>query len=157
MSEREYKISGKRHRVSEQAPVVTELRAGGWIILERPSAGGGVERVRIAQVRVGSRVSALVSGRPYFAELKALSRASSTGGSGDSDLVAQFPGKVRKILVQPGTRVGEGDSLMLLEAMKMEFAIKAPGVGVVRKVLVSEGQQLSPGTLLIDFEAESEK
>jgi biotin carboxyl carrier protein len=40
---------------------------------------------------------------------------------------------------------------MLLEAMKMEFSIKAPFAGVVKKLCVQEGQQLSPGQQLVDL------
>lgn len=157
MSETEYKISGKRHKVEDQAKPQTESRPGGWLIVTRQGPGGKPERVRVAHVRVGGKVSALVGGRPYFAESKALSRGGASAGSGDADLTAQFPGKVRKILVRDGARVSEGEPLMLLEAMKMEFAVKSPGPGIVRKVRVSEGQQLSPGTQLVDFEPEGGK
>ena len=157
MSETEYKISGKRHKVEEQAPLKTETRPGGWTIVTRKRADGTLERVRMVQARVGSKVSALISGRPYFAEAKALSRGGAQGGGSEADLTAQFPGKVRKILVQDGARVKEGEPLMLLEAMKMEFAIKAPAAGTVRKVRVTEAQQLTPGTLLVDFEPEGGK
>ena len=78
---------------------------------------------------------------------------SSAGGGSDADLVAQFPGKVRKILVKADQAVAEGDPLVLVEAMKMEFAVKAPFAGKVTKLLVKEGQQLSPGDRLLDMEA----
>ena len=48
------------------------------------------------------------------------------GGEEHADLVAQFPGKVRKVLVAEGAQVAEGEPLVLVEAMKMEFAVKAP-------------------------------
>ena len=157
MSETEYKISGKRHKVEVQAPLKTEARPGGWTIVTRKRADGTLERVRMLQARVGSKVSALIGGRSYFAEVKALARGGASGGSSESDLTAQFPGKVRKVLVKDGARVKEGEPLMLLEAMKMEFAVKAPGAGTIRKVRVSEGQQLTPGTQLVDFEPEGGK
>jgi biotin carboxyl carrier protein len=40
----------------------------------------------------------------------------------------------------------------MVEAMKMEFAIKAEVAGTVKKILVTEGQQLTPGQKLVDFE-----
>jgi biotin carboxyl carrier protein len=67
-------------------------------------------------------------------------------------LVAQFPGKVRKIMVQPGQEVQEGDALVMVEAMKMEFGVKAPRAGKIKTILVREGQQLSPGDRFVELE-----
>jgi biotin carboxyl carrier protein len=59
-------------------------------------------------------------------------------------------------LVREGDQVAEGAPLMLLEAMKMEFSIKAPFNGTVKKLCVQEGQQLSPGQQLVEVEPVSQ-
>ena len=46
-------------------------------------------------------------------------------------------GKIRKILVKDGDQVEMGTPLVLVEAMKMEFSIKAPSKGTVKKILVA--------------------
>jgi 3-methylcrotonyl-CoA carboxylase alpha subunit len=89
-----------------------------------------------------------------------LDESSSQGGvsgGSESDLIAQFPGKVRKIRVQSNQRVQQGEVLILLEAMKMEFAIRAPSDGTVLRLRVSEGEQVSPGTLLLDWEGSKDE
>jgi biotin carboxyl carrier protein len=107
----------------------------------------------VAIVELQGQFGVAIAGRLLQGQLDSEGRKSDTGaGGGDSDLVAQFPGKVRKILVADGARVNEGDSLLLVEAMKMEFAVKAGAAGIVKKVLVKEGQQLSPGDRFLDFE-----
>ena len=53
---------------------------------------------------------------------------------------AQMPGVVLRTLVNPGDRVDSGDSLLILEAMKMEVAVSAPCAGVVQEVLVAQGR-----------------
>ena len=68
-------------------------------------------------------------------------------------LAAPMPGKVVKVLAQPGARVSKGDPLMILEAMKMEHTITAPGDGVVKEVHYAAGDQVLEGVELLAFEA----
>ena len=103
-------------------------------------------------LEVQGKLSAQLSGHAYFGEVAAASRGGGGASAGDADLVAQFPGKVRKVLVQDGAAVAAGEPMLLVEAMKMEFSIKAPSDGIVKKVRVSEGQQLAPGDRFVDFE-----
>ena len=57
-----------------------------------------------------------------------------------SDVGASIPGNVIKILVNKGERVKEGQSLAVIEAMKMETNIVAAIEGIIEEVYVSEGQ-----------------
>jgi acetyl-CoA/propionyl-CoA carboxylase biotin carboxyl carrier protein len=102
---------------------------------------------------VRGRLSAKLSpGDVWSGEITRDQRAASGASGGtDADLVAQFPGKVRKILTAVGTLVAEGEPLILVEAMKMEFAIKAPFAGTITKILVAEAQQLAPGDRFLDM------
>ena len=67
---------------------------------------------------------------------------------------APMPGLVRAILTAPGRSVTTGERLAVLEAMKMEHALRAPRDGVVEAVLAEEGAQVEAGAPLIRFAPE---
>lgn len=127
-------------------------RPGGWVIAERKTPNG-MERVRLAAHVQGDRFWAQADGQSWFGVLST-EEAAGGGGSGrsDADLVAQFPGKVRKVIVAVGASVAEGESLVLVEAMKMEFPVRAPYAGRVTKIYVKDGQQIGPGDRFVDME-----
>jgi biotin carboxyl carrier protein len=56
---------------------------------------------------------------------------------------------VWKIEAAAGSAVGEGDTLIVLEAMKMEIPVMAPRAGTVKSVLVEEKQQVAEGQALV--------
>ncbi len=64
------------------------------------------------------------------------------------DLRAPMAGKIIQVLVEDGAAVKAGDTLIILEAMKMEQQITAPHDGVVDRILCREGDQVSAGTEL---------
>ena len=66
-----------------------------------------------------------------------------------SDVCASIPGNIIKILVNKGERVKEGQSLAVIEAMKMETNIVAVREGIIEVVYVSEGQPVKTGELLM--------
>lgn len=68
-----------------------------------------------------------------------------------SDLKAPMPGLVLQVLVQPGDIVSKGDKILVLEAMKMENAIKSPTDGVIADVLVNQGLAVDKNQILITF------
>jgi 3-methylcrotonyl-CoA carboxylase alpha subunit len=55
-------------------------------------------------------------------------------------------------VVEPDELVAEGDELVVVEAMKMEHAIRAPAAGKIRAVLCAAGDQVERGQPLVDFE-----
>ncbi len=67
-------------------------------------------------------------------------------------LITDMPGKVVKIMTAEGAVVNQGDTLLILEAMKMENEIKAGMDGVVKAVHIKEGQALESGFLMIEIE-----
>ncbi|HEY5931030.1 MAG TPA: urea carboxylase [Burkholderiales bacterium] len=68
-------------------------------------------------------------------------------------VASQLAGNVWKIPVKPGDNVAEGDALVIVESMKMEFPIAAPCAGKVLQVFCKEGSQVSAGQDLIVLEA----
>ena len=64
---------------------------------------------------------------------------------------APMPGLVLSVLVAEGDEVRKGDSLLVLEAMKMENMIKSPSDGTIKKVEVVKGDKVDKNELLISF------
>lgn len=75
-------------------------------------------------------------------------RGSGTGQLASGSCVAALPGTVVRVDVTPGAQVVAGDSLCVLESMKMEHVIRAPADGVVTKVNVAIGASVSVGQSL---------
>ena len=71
----------------------------------------------------------------------------------EGGFVASMPGKVIDLRVQAGDRVEAGQTLIVLEAMKMEHPMRASEAGVVVEVRVREGEQVESGTLLLVVES----
>lgn len=66
-------------------------------------------------------------------------------------LTAPMPGRIAAVLAQSGATVRQGDTLVVLEAMKMEHAIRAPADGVVTQVHGASGDQVEEGAVLVSF------
>ena len=60
-----------------------------------------------------------------------------------------MPGNIMKILVSQGQKVNEGDTLIVLEAMKMENEITATKAGTVAQIVVTKGQVVETGAALV--------
>ena len=65
-----------------------------------------------------------------------------------------MPGQVLRVLVEEGQQVKTGDSLVVLEAMKMEQTIRTSIDGVVKSILVVTGQVVAPGQMLVQISAQ---
>jgi acetyl/propionyl-CoA carboxylase alpha subunit len=68
-----------------------------------------------------------------------------------SELAAPMPGVVRSVNVSEGESVSKGQTLLVLEAMKMEIRIQAKNDGVVKKLLVRQGQTVEREQALIEI------
>jgi biotin carboxyl carrier protein len=73
-------------------------------------------------------------------------------GSGLSKITAPLPGTIFKIIVKECDDVKKGDTVLVMEAMKMENNILAEKEGNVKKILVQEGDSVLQGDLLIEIE-----
>lgn len=74
---------------------------------------------------------------------------------GDDNIVSHVPGKVLAIKTSPGDTAQKGDTLFIVESMKMEFEIKAGQDGKISKIDVAVGQQVQSGKVLAHFELDS--
>ena len=70
----------------------------------------------------------------------------------DNEVKAPMPGKVLEIIVKEGDSVAVGDSLIVLEAMKMENVIKATKNGVLKHIQAKEGDSVEKNAVLLSYE-----
>lgn len=77
-------------------------------------------------------------------------------GGGQGGLAAQMPGQVRQVFVVEGERVERGQTLLLLEAMKMEIRVAAPHDGVVARLLIKVGDSVERGQALAEVTSHTE-
>lgn len=68
-----------------------------------------------------------------------------------SDVKAPMPGLVLEVNVKPGDHVKKGDTIVVLEAMKMENSIKSPVEAIVQSVSVDKGQAVDKNAVLVNF------
>jgi acetyl-CoA carboxylase biotin carboxyl carrier protein len=68
------------------------------------------------------------------------------------EVEAHITGTVWKIEVEVGDSVDEGDTVVILESMKMEMPVEAEDPGVVKEILCTEGQSVSEGDVLVVLE-----
>lgn len=80
--------------------------------------------------------------------------AANETASGPRPLVAPMPGLIVRVTVAPGDRVDGGQGVVVMEAMKMENELRAPGSGaaLVKAVHVQAGQAVEKGALLVEFD-----
>lgn len=136
---------------------------------------GATQTVSLERINESARYSLIVDGRPYdiFAEETPLGfhivvggetiligtqtgrRGAAAGGAGGADgggewvLKSPMAGVVREILVAADDEVAEGQTLAVVEAMKMQNELQARRAGTVKAVYVSVGQRVDQGTPLL--------
>jgi oxaloacetate decarboxylase alpha subunit len=107
----------------------------------------------VVEVKSGGEISSIqVAGQaaaPQAAPKEAPQAAAPAVNA--EDIPAPLAGNIWKVLVSPNQQVNEGDTLVILEAMKMETEVKAARAGTVMSVNVSEGDQVSAGQAIISL------
>jgi biotin carboxyl carrier protein len=106
---------------------------------------------RAALIKQADAIVLQYEGREYRLFDAAQQRRAAPRGGGD--LRAPMAGKVIQVLVADGAQVTAGDTLLILEAMKMEQQIVAPHDGVVDHVLCQAGEQVTAGMELVVLRA----
>jgi len=120
--------------------------------------GDGVYRVSdearhwtVAVAGTGDERWIFVDGHVYQVEVGPAGSNRRKSGAAGHELSSPMPATVVKILVEPGATVSRGDSLITLEAMKMELSIRAPRDGVVAAIHCKAGDLVPPGVNLLDL------
>jgi len=76
-------------------------------------------------------------------------KAGAAAGAGPQTLTAPLPGKITHVAVEAGDTVAAGDTLLVIEAMKMENELRARAPGTVAEVRVQPGQAVNAGDVLV--------
>ncbi len=110
------------------------------------------ERRRVFHcVREGSTIHLFWEGVAYrIEELKEGARPHQRGDK--AGLEATMPGKVIAVKAVVGQAVKKGDEVVVVEAMKMENALRAPRDGTIKSVTVQVGDMVGPGAVLVELE-----
>jgi 3-methylcrotonyl-CoA carboxylase alpha subunit len=107
-------------------------------------------------VRHGEHVHVFSQGQhielTYVDPLLHAGESETEAGRGSANCAAPMPGKIVALLVEAGQAVKKGESLLIMEAMKMEHTIAAPVDGVVKELMYLVGDQVSDGAQLLVFE-----
>ena len=132
--------------IDGQAYQVRAISAGAWHV----SSGSGAAVVFAARdddacwVHVDGRVHRVEISRPGVAPRRKTS-------AGEHALAAPMPATVLSLVAKVGQAVRAGDTVLMLEAMKMELPVRAPRDGVVAAIHCREGELVQPGVILVDL------
>jgi 3-methylcrotonyl-CoA carboxylase alpha subunit len=138
----EVELPGGRRMLSGEETGAHGLRA--WI---------DGEVVEGTVVRSGATIDVFHGAERHSLELHDPWLAEVEGDAHGGGLAAPMPGKVIAVLVATGAAVERGAPLLIMEAMKMEHTITAPGAGTVKEILYAVGEQVAEGAELIRFDA----
>jgi biotin carboxyl carrier protein len=126
---------------------VTPLEEG-WVLVD-----DGERRYRVAVAADATATWVFFEGQ--VARIEHASQATAGGrkrARGGHEVMSPMPATVIAINAAPGQAVTEGETLIVLEAMKMELPIKAPRTGVVKTVHCKKGELVQPGVNLLELE-----
>lgn len=108
---------------------------------------------KISLATEGNQRHIFFNGAVYrFTRSEGRKRKKADDGIASPEITSPISGKVVKVNADPGSEVSGGQTLMTIEAMKMEYQIKAPYGGKVRAVNFREGDQVDIGVVLIIME-----
>ncbi|MES2928170.1 MAG: biotin carboxylase N-terminal domain-containing protein [Pseudomonadota bacterium] len=145
-----------RHQGAVHAMAVREL-GGGRLHVDQAGAEcattlqlpqRGVHCVAVGPLRWHWQVGG-VDGWVEDASWEPAARADAAGGA--TELRAPFNGKVVALPVAAGQALAAGDTVVVIESMKLEHSLASPAAGTVAELLVAPGQQVSPGQVLARF------
>jgi 3-methylcrotonyl-CoA carboxylase alpha subunit len=116
------------------------------------SARLDAEGVRLAVHADGDRVLLHdASGQRYaFTRAAAFAWESKEGGGGNQ-IIAPMPGRIVLVKAKAGDTVEEGQEILVMEAMKMELALKAPRSGTIESVSATQGEFVEADAVLVRF------
>lgn len=136
-----------------QAIDVLEVEPGCYsIILDGHTVDVRLDAARNPDPDVHAYRATLFDGAYEFGlqdPMKALLAAQGGAGGAGGTLSSPMPGKIVKVLVSEGEAVSEGQTLLIMEAMKMQNELKAGADGVIVKIAAAEGATVETGAALL--------
>lgn len=149
--------AGKIHTVSidgETYPVEILGSGDGWFDIRLPASKSVPASAFTAYISSdGPKRWVTVNGQTFVLTKSAgTTRRGGHGHHAAGELIAPMPGQVRAVQVAEGEVITKGQTLVVVEAMKMEIKVSAPGDGVVKSVLVKTGQTVEREQILVVLE-----
>ena len=134
-------------RIGDVLYTVTEATPGLYLV------SNGTARWQVAVADSGDTRWVSVNGQVAVFDVESGQSAGTRKKTARADaMMAPMPATVAKLLVAPGQTVAEGETVLVLEAMKMELPIRSPRAGVVKAVHCAQGELVQPGVALVDLE-----
>jgi len=145
MKEFKFKINGKDYeaQVAEQDNGVLAV-----------TLNGSTYAVEVPALAHHAAKPVVHAAAPAAAAPAAASKPAAAPAAAGS-VTAPLPGTIKQVLISDGQKVKKGDTIITMEAMKMENAITAEADGTVLKVRTSVGASVNQGDVLVDFAAEA--
>lgn len=154
--------AGRRWRVSapglESAPSVIDEAAvpsrGHRTVVCEPAPVGVDGRRTVEVVVDGWRFELVVEdeGRATLRERATRDPSAAVGAGGPLEIRAIIPGRIASVAVAPGDRVELGQTLLAVEAMKMQNELRAPRPGTIMRVPATAGATVELGDVLVVIE-----
>lgn len=146
------KISNMPKPVLNQTATKTKSEANKYSIVVNGSkynveVSDGFDNFEIKSVTPVTNKPAQTTEKKDKSKIEQSSEISSSNGS--NEIRATMSAGVFKILVKVGDTVGKGQTVVILEAMKMEIPVESPSAGVVSEILITQGQSVDDGQILI--------
>jgi 3-methylcrotonyl-CoA carboxylase alpha subunit len=141
LDDRAIRVAGTGPYVVDGRTVARDELAGHWLV-------DGESAIAVCD---GADIWVKWRGETYV--IDTAGRERSIDALAGSEITAPMPGVVLAVHAHAGQRVKRGDLVCVVEAMKMELRVEAPGDGTVTKVLCAQGDQVRRGQRLAEFEA----
>nr|WP_239480314.1 biotin/lipoyl-containing protein [Megamonas hypermegale] len=118
------------------------------------TVNGNAYEVEIEEVKAAAAPAPKAAPAPAAAPAPkaapaAAAPAAAPAAAGDTTVSAPMPGKIVKLVASVGQAVNAGDTLLILEAMKMQNEIAAPCAGTVKSFSVNAGDSVKPGQAMV--------
>lgn len=144
------RIDGQLHELEPAAKVPHRWESGGRLVLTLEERA-----VEVTVLKLGAgRYEVWIDGERHLVEEERRGAGAGGNQAEDDTLVAPMPAKIVRIGVKAGDDVTDGQTLVVLESMKMELGVTAPRAGRVQRIgaEVKVGAIVPAGTLLVELE-----
>ena len=147
MANHEIRIGERTFTFDDKSYPVERVNDGVYTVSD------GSTRLRVVVAGGPDDCWVFVNGRVAQVEIvDSAKRSRHRARSTSHDMSAPMPATVVRVLVELEAHVNKGDTILILEAMKMELPVRAARDGIVRKILCREGDLVQPGVNLVEID-----